>query len=120
MKIPDHSSRTEHGVAARAYDQPLGGSGAAYDFRTHGGPAGSHTDGSHGRWGEHRAVYRRAVNGSSMPSAARDVRGDLGRDHQLPGRVELSRGKLRVDAHPRASSQPYVSFPTSRAQEAEL
>ena len=47
-----------------------------------------------------------------MPATARVGPSNLGRYHQLPDRVELDRGELRVDSHPRASPHPYVSFPS--------
>jgi hypothetical protein len=90
----------------------MGERGAAHCTRTRGGAAGSRADGHHGRRGEHCALHGRAADDGAVPASARVGPGDLGGHRQLPDRVELSRGELRVDTRPRASPHSYVSSPS--------
>ena len=87
----------------------MGERGAAHCTRTHVGAAGCRSDDHHGRRGEHCALHGRAADNGAVPAAARDGPGDLGRHRQLPDRVELNRGELGINTHPRASPLWYVS-----------
>jgi hypothetical protein len=90
----------------------MGERGATHCTRSRGGAAGSRADRHNGRWGEYCALHGRAADDGAVHAAACVVPGDLGGHHQLPDRVGLSRGELRVDTRPRASPHSYVSSPS--------
>lgn len=108
-ETPPHT-HTEHGLAARTHDQPLGKRRAAPGPCARGGAAGSGAGGPSGCRGEH-ALHGCAADDGAEPPEARDGRGDLRGDHQLSDRDELSRGERPAHTYPRASLRPYFPLP---------
>ena len=102
LTINHHHRRrlhTEHGFAARAHDQPLGGRGAAPRGGACSAAAGRGARGPRGRRGDGAVCGRAPDDGAELVEAC-DDRGHLGGHHQLPDRHQLSRGQRAAHAHP--------------------